>query len=295
MQLAVQPSGNAEYTCIGSGKSLGHKGRIPACCLHRMRELKWWREDCNRSVPAGALQLTAADCALGSIETSWGSGERTQYLTEMEPQGWMPPELPSHTSSIHHPVLTSAVHWFSAASKETSSRHYRISTWMGSGFAPAIASVFSSSHPAICLLQLPMFPAAVLILLSDGRGWFLPFLTHAAGFWPVLTWSPWSMSEWIEVCRCLLLNPLLSRKVKTCEEWKMFSFKQTCHVFRCTHAACLSFLSPQSFAFPVLRQQVKIHGKWPCLPPKHTAQGIRASEKEINQWNLPESFISGHG
>lgn len=35
MELAVQPSGNFGYTCKDSGKTLGHKGKIPACCLHR--------------------------------------------------------------------------------------------------------------------------------------------------------------------------------------------------------------------------------------------------------------------
>jgi len=35
MELAVQPSGKLGSTCKDSGKSLGHKGKIPACCLRR--------------------------------------------------------------------------------------------------------------------------------------------------------------------------------------------------------------------------------------------------------------------
>lgn len=53
---------------------------------------------------------------------------------------------------------------------------------MGFGFSLAIRSAFSISLPTICLLHLPISSAAVLFLLSDGKGWFLPFLAHSAGF-----------------------------------------------------------------------------------------------------------------
>ena len=53
---------------------------------------------------------------------------------------------------------------------------------MAFGFSLAVMSVFSSSLPTIRVLHLPVSSAAVLLLLSDVKGWFLPFLAQAAGF-----------------------------------------------------------------------------------------------------------------
>lgn len=124
MELAVQPSGNFGYTCKGSGNSLGHKGKIPACCLHREKilEIISRKNDREKTVTnlflPGALRLTA-DFALGSSETSGSNGERTRRnrrrvggcSTEAGcHRGWMPLRLLSHTS-IHRPVLfTTASH-----------------------------------------------------------------------------------------------------------------------------------------------------------------------------------------